>query len=643
METITITSMEQVINIISETNPSDLIFWVGAGIDLRYPTCLPLGDSLRSEVLKLSIGERLSKLIDTEWDRTYKELADMLKDRVWLSRYQRLETIIDCIQDFENNLLVKDSSIIRGLSCFSDIDPNYNHSVLAHFISEGASVVTTNYESCIQKAYEEITDFGRSLSMEYEDPSSSVYVYGDETHTIGKVHYIHGVATAPEKIGVSLSSIKKGVGTVFSQSFKEWIQSGKTILYLGYSGSDSLDVTPLIMECAHGGRSTAIYIKHVNNTPIVISAESASIPSNEKILLQPFGRKLICECNTTGFINGLGHAIDLASPKEEPECKERWLDLFKEAAKPYDEKLFYTLTTRILFELNILTKDIICPDEFKLAESYGVVEDWFINYFCFRAAHLQGDKTNMRKYAERYVKEKLPALLIDTKKIARLRKNSMALDYYTAVGIGFNALILHQKPSKINDCIQKSEKEIIQWAPTSQYNRYLTGTVLLISLFPFISSIIIKSRRFELQTLIESMNKIIKSGYENVVSVNQINIAYRAVGLAKNLLNIDHFAENQEMINLAMQNYANTTHMHGVSTTLVFSAYSYCVNYQRTKDLSSKDFAIRDLIFAARIANVTDDRTLMLRLFLAKLFATYALHTHIPFRIHRSEVILDEK
>jgi len=139
------------------------------------------------------------------------------------------------------------------------------------------------------------------------------------------------------------------------------------------------------------------------------------------------------------------------------------------------------------------------------------------------------------------------------------------------------------------------------------------------------------------------MMRILECGYEGVVSVNQINIANRAIGLAKNLLNIDNFTENQGLIDQAMQDYANTTHMHGVSTTLVFSAYSYCQNYQRTKNPYSKQCAIRDIMYAAKIVKVTNDRTLFLRLFLAKLYSTYVLRKHIPFRIFRSEVIFDNE
>jgi len=239
MESIKIVSLEQALALIAEIDPRDLIFWIGAGIDRRAPTCLPLGDDLRSEFLKFSIGNTLSELIDDEWKRTYEQLAILLSKRVWLSESQRLETIIDCIQEFEDNLLVKDSSVIKGLSCFEDVEPNHNHFVLAHYLLKGASVVTTNYENCMQKAYARITKNHQALSISYEDPASSVYVFCDKCYSSGEVHYIHGIASEPKKIGISLSSIKKGLGEEFPKWFNEWVREGKTIVYLGYSGSDS--------------------------------------------------------------------------------------------------------------------------------------------------------------------------------------------------------------------------------------------------------------------------------------------------------------------------------------------------------------------------------------------------------------------
>jgi len=398
------------------------------------------------------------------------------------------------------------------------------------------------------------------------------------------------------------------------------------------------------MNCKQGEKATAIYVKHSDNTPISPSPDTI-IQLNQKILLKPFAEKIFCECNTKDFVDQLGIASGIFPPADDPKCTQNWLESFKQKAIPYGEELFFTLTTRILFELNILTRDIIHAQDFRQSAIDGIVNDWFINYYFFRAAQLLGDKTIMREYAKRYVGEKLPTLLIDKKKISRLRNNSMALDYYTATGVGINALILHQKPSKVNTniSVNDGQKPLVQWAPTSQYNRYLTGTIVLISFLPFISSLIIKTREIELQNLITSMMKILERGYEGVVSVNQINIANRAVGLAKNLLNIDSFAENQGLIDQAMQDYANTTHMHGVSTTMIFSVYSFCQDYKRTKNPHSKECAIRDLKYAAKIVKVTNDRTLFLRLFLAKLYSTYVLRKHIPFRIFRSEVIFDDE
>lgn len=644
MNSIEFLSVEKVVQSINDVQPSDLVFWVGAGIDVRYPTCLPLGDSLRSKILNMSIGDTLSSSIDKEWNSTYKKLATILENRVWLPRYQRLETIIDCIQDFETNLLSKDASIIKGLTCFSDIEPNLNHFVLAHYLLQGASIVTTNYENCIIKAYNEITDHQTPMVLECTDLTSSVYIFSGNSPTSGKLFYLHGIAAEPNRIGISLSSIKKGLGNAFTKQFKSWIESGKTLIYIGYSGSDSLDVTPMIMECTTGDQSTAIYFKHISELTKETAPNVLKVQANEALLLKPFGKKFICADNTKKLFDLLGTSLGMKS-EDEPDCKENWVDSFQERATKYhNEKLYYTLATRILFELNINTKNIIESSKFELAENYNDVSESFINYYCFRAAHLQGDKKNMRKYAERYVKKRLPILVVGKKLISNYRENSMVLDFYTASGIGINAFLLHKKPSKVNLEVPKevSPNNIIPWAPISQYNRFLSKVIILISILPCFTSVILKISRSEIENLIETMTQMVKLGYSSVVSVNQINISLRALGLARILLEIEDFDNDHQLIEDALQNYANTSHMHGISTTLLFSSYSYSMNYLKTKNMDFKELALHDLEYAARITQITDDKTMISRLVFAKHFLKNKLHIRPNFRIKRSLIIFDE-
>lgn len=83
------------------------------------------------------------------------------------------------------------------ISGFSDAPPNPSHYALAKAISEGASVVTTNYSLCVETAFERLT--GKKLSPEKVD-NTSVYIYSIPNEAVGRIIHIHGVAFDKESI-----------------------------------------------------------------------------------------------------------------------------------------------------------------------------------------------------------------------------------------------------------------------------------------------------------------------------------------------------------------------------------------------------------------------------------------------------------
>jgi hypothetical protein len=134
------------------------------------------------------------------------------------------------------------------------------------------------------------------------------------------------------------------------------------------------------------------------------------------------------------------------------------------------------------------------------------------------------------------------------------------------------------------------------------------------------------------------MEVIVNRGYIAVDTVNQYNTALRALGLAKNLVGSGDFLTNQSYIEEAIQNYASTTHMHGVSGTLIFSAYSFCAEFLKSKDEDLRNHALQDLEYAAIIAKTTDDRTILSRLSLAKRYIGRKLRIKVGFCIKQATI-----
>lgn len=117
---------------------------------------------------------------------------------------------------------------------------------------KGSSVITTNFDNCIENA--EAYDFksntsnrfvytGKDLSAPIKE-KSSIYI---------KIHGSHSMHDEPvTELVITISALAK-TERAFS-AFPNWkrsllnVISGKTIVVMGYSGSDDFDVVPLLKE-----------------------------------------------------------------------------------------------------------------------------------------------------------------------------------------------------------------------------------------------------------------------------------------------------------------------------------------------------------------------------------------------------------
>ena len=63
----------ELLQILKETDEKQTVFWVGAGIDIDTPTCLPSGRELTEFVLKNGFGDNKLSLLDH-----YKMQCDLI-------------------------------------------------------------------------------------------------------------------------------------------------------------------------------------------------------------------------------------------------------------------------------------------------------------------------------------------------------------------------------------------------------------------------------------------------------------------------------------------------------------------------------------------------------------------------------------
>lgn len=127
---------------------NNIVFWTGAGIDCDTPTCLPLGAALTEKILSWTCGDMGAELFK-KWGEICKAVNSLCwpKEKLHLSSIPRLESILERVRLCEKQSSIDGSnnSVMTMISGFSDAPPNPSHYALAKAISEGASVVTTNY------------------------------------------------------------------------------------------------------------------------------------------------------------------------------------------------------------------------------------------------------------------------------------------------------------------------------------------------------------------------------------------------------------------------------------------------------------------------------------------------------------------
>lgn len=160
--------------------------------------------------------------------------------------------------------LASEEGINDILDIFSRGEANTNHKLIAYLIKLGyiKTVLTTNFDTLIEKALSRI---GLEVGIDY-------YVFSSEKE-FEKIKWddnsiriikIHGCISNRDEIEITLDlvarqTINQGKSKVVKSFFSKNIN--KNILILGYSCSDSFDITPLI-ESVEKDKSNIFFIEH---------------------------------------------------------------------------------------------------------------------------------------------------------------------------------------------------------------------------------------------------------------------------------------------------------------------------------------------------------------------------------------------
>lgn len=218
--------MLSILEIIKGQSPENITILCGAGISYEPPTCLPTVHSFTTRILEEFGADK----------KTIEQVTYKIKN---MQVFPRFESLIDDIR--------KDLDPELHLSqIFSSEFFNKTHLLLASLILHGVSVVTTNFDICIENALGNVIYNNYIFNGKDLDPLEGNNLRG----VVVKPHGSIGQDNRSLVISVeALAKTDRGF-----LNYPNWrkllldLFSKELVVVIGYSGSDDFDITPILQE-----------------------------------------------------------------------------------------------------------------------------------------------------------------------------------------------------------------------------------------------------------------------------------------------------------------------------------------------------------------------------------------------------------
>jgi tetratricopeptide (TPR) repeat protein len=254
-------------------NNVPLTFLVGAGCSVEPPSCLPAGRSMMDAIIEhISDRDDVNKL---------KQIEEI-----------RFESLVEIVRD---NLDPELKTIDYYLQCNK---PNLQHFFLAEMIKAGNFVMTTNFDLLIEHAMLKseipIENIKIAISKsDFESLNDPKKLYENGFYVLYKIHGSSKNVMTNEPTKESLiatiqafGSNKQGMSVFQVEPFKkalfENISKDRTMVIMGYSGSDDFDIVPTLKVLP--GMKSVVWIDHSSsNEPRVFEVESSKNQSKNKV------------------------------------------------------------------------------------------------------------------------------------------------------------------------------------------------------------------------------------------------------------------------------------------------------------------------------------------------------------------------
>lgn len=302
----------------------DLIIFCGAGISYNSPTNLPTVFHFVKSVIDESVNESVKK-------------TEILAKISRIVTQPRFEVLVDDIIKYHD-------AALEIANIFYSKNFNKIHYGIGKLLTKGASVITTNFDCCIENSINvediELHIFkGNDLDISVKPNKSSLI----------KPHGSHSKIRFSNQVIISISALAKlNNGFTSLPNWKNYlIQSmeNKTIIFLGYSGSDDFDLTPIILESNY---KNIIWLKYNDSVSSIIES---SEKLNDNHLMGKLKRASFYEGRPIDLIQLLFHEELIDFKSDESISDNPVLD-YLNLCYPYEIQKQELLST-ILFHYNL--------------------------------------------------------------------------------------------------------------------------------------------------------------------------------------------------------------------------------------------------------------------------------------------------
>ena len=556
-------SVEEIIKLLDDYDEKSgklkIILWLGAGIDRNDPTNLPLGSDLTYFMLrKACVKDELAKS-SKDMEKAYGSVP-------------RLEAVIDCFHRFENAQKNKQlhRNFLNGFQSFWRAEPNAIHYWIATLLQNGANAVTTNFDNCIPKAYEKISNSKDRLVRSIYQGCPGCYKFSSESKSshIGNIYYIHGIADDIPTLGATLTQLGPGLPKAFQHLVKTWLHDGYTFLFLGYGAVDSLDVNPFFNSIPKNKTAKGIYIEHDGNNNELSFLPISSCPENIQNLLQSFSQQIVIKCNTNIFLQKLsyGTPTELSEKLQETSSnqntqkicvdenwEERFLNSYGQEKLSFEDRL--ALSVQICFILGKDAKYFLPKKWWKDFKKCKNVTDWYKNYYGAMVGKLSNNKHALRYFPPPDDADSL-----------------IKSDYFTAWHRHRKAVeVLGSLESILEQLciIIRTSEQKVGWDISTATNRWFNYIFLKILSNPFWLPNQKKKYHQELETLYD-ITKLLIAHKEQLSEVYQYYIALRIQGVLLSLQGDENGVE--QFIAKSISEYQAISSTSGVIVTYFLSS-----------------------------------------------------------------------